>query len=88
MRGICTPAAEWLSTLFALTVEDGTAALARETVVTALWDTPEDAAEALGAVLDVDREVGAGLGLNRSEATGPADGDANETLLVPAAHCA
>lgn len=65
---------------------DGTEALAREAVATAVWDTSDDVAEALVAELDAD--VGVELGLKRSEATGPAVGDAKETLVVPATHCA
>lgn len=65
---------------------DGTEALAGDAVVTAVWDASEDDGEVLVAELDAD--VGAALGLKRSEATAPAVGDAKDTLVVPAAHCA
>ena len=74
-------------------------ALVREAVAIAVRDTSDDVVEALVAELDavadaeapvaeLAADVGAGLGLKRSEATAPAVGDAKETVVVPAAHCA
>ena len=76
-----TPADVWSFT--GLTEVDAAEALARDAVAIAVRDTSDDTAEeALVA------DVGVGLGLKRSEATAPAVGDAKETLVVPAAHCA
>ena len=79
-----TPADVWSLTDF--TEVDAAEALPRETVAIAVLDTPDDVTGALVAELDAD--VGVGLGLKSSEATAPAVGDAKETVVVPAAHCA
>lgn len=92
-----TPADVWSLTDF--TELAAAEALAREAVAIAVRDTSDDVVEALVAELDavadaeapvaeLDADVGAGLGLKRSEATAPAVGDAKETVVVPAAHCA
>lgn len=80
-----TPADVWSFT--GLTEVDAAEALARDAVAIAVRDTSDDAAEE-ALVAELDADVGVGVGLKRSEATAPAVGDAKETLVVPAAHCA